>query len=255
MTDVEPDRQVVPALDTLVKDQRELFDELERGFGRRVDVVEWCHKASVRTLGQLPDEWAAEILSDRYRLAAMLDDQRVRDRTTKHAPDDERARRERRMLADDELLRASRSAMQLLGQQAEEYIETDEQGSGIEGDQRWLAMRPGLHDLAARQRGSIRRVLGLDDAYPGGLTGYEDVSEWVRGVIRATKGVDGGISTSAVWDLYWRNALTGPVDSASMHALIAEDVLSVMNRSIRETATAAREAVEEEKVRHGTLET
>ncbi|WP_162562349.1 hypothetical protein [Salinigranum rubrum] len=240
----------VPALDTLAADQRVLYEDLEAGFSSRVDVVLWCHKAHVRTLGQLPDSWSRELLGDRYRVAALLDDDCERGRATKYAPDDQRARRERQMIGDDQLLTACRDAMQLLGEFAQEHPDDE----SIDGPQRYLAMRPALDDLVRRQRGSLKRVLGRD-GNPGGLQSHDEISSWVRGVIRSTKGVDGGISRSAMWDLFWRSALLGDPSSPSLHLLLAEDVISVMNRSIRETATASREAVEEDRVTHGPLDT
>jgi hypothetical protein len=250
MIDPEAPSNPVPALDTLVADQRELFDELEAGFGTRVDVVLWTHKAHVRTLGQLPDSWSRSLLGNRYRVSALLDDGDARDRATKYAPDDERARSERRMISDDRLLEACRDAMQLLGEFAQEHPEEE----SVDGRQKYLAMRPALDDLVTRQRASLKRVLGRD-GNPDGLRDHDELSSWVRGVIRSTKGVDGGISRSAMWDLFWRSALLGDPSSPSLHLLLAEDVISIMNRSIRETATASREAVEEDRVTHGPLDT
>jgi len=154
------------------------------------------------------------------------------------------------MLGDDTLLTACRDAMQLLGDVAQEHPDDE----SIDGPQRYLAMRPALDDLVRRQWGSLKRVLGRD-GNPGGLQDHDEISSWVRGVIRATKGVDGGISRSAIWDLFWKSALLGDPSSPSLHLLLAEDVISIMNRSIRETATASREAVEEDRVTHGPLDT
>lgn len=249
------DDAVYASLDALSRQQRELYEELERGFSRRRDVVLWMHKASVRTLGHIPDAWAARVLTNRYEHASLLDSARERDRVTGRAPDERGAKLERQLLGDDVLLDACRDGMRLLGEQAEEYLEDDLEGTDL-NVQKYLAMRPGLQDVVTRQRAALKRVLGLDDDVgPHGLEDRDDVSEWVRGVLRATKGVDGGISRRACWDLYWRMLLTGPVESPSLHVHLADEVLSVMNRSIRQTATASREAVAEDREPHGHLET
>jgi hypothetical protein len=246
---------VYASLDALSAAQEDLYDELERGFGTRRDLLLWMHKASVRTLGHVPDGWASRILTNRYETAALLDDVRRREALTERAPDDADARTQRMLLGDDELLDACRDGMKLLGEQAEEYLDDELDGTDV-SLQRYLAMRPGVEDVVTRQRAALQRVLGRhDDVGPDGLETREDVRSWTRGVVRATKGVDGGISRRSSFDLWWRQLLTGPVDSPTLHIHLAEEVLSVMNRSIRQTATASREAVAEDREPHGHLET
>jgi len=249
MTEYE---SVLASLDTLSDDQAELFDELESGFATRVDVVLWLHKVSARTLGMADDQLALDVLRNRYRLAAMLEDPRARARLSSNAPDDDRARRERKMLANDELLEACRDAMQFLGRHADEHV-GGYAGEDL-GPQRYLAMRPALHDTVSRQRGAIKRVLGRDDSYPRGLESGRDVERWVRGVIRSVKGSDAGISQAATWDLSWRTTLTADPTSPTLHLHLADRVLPIMNRTIRESATGSREQVEKESGDHGPME-
>lgn len=248
----EHHESVLAALDTLSDDQQVLFDELERGFATRVDVVLWLHKVSARTLGMTSDDLARRVLTNRYQLAAMLEDPRDRRRLSPKAPDPERARRERMILANDEILEAARDAMAYLGNHADEHVESTDNGDL--GPQRYLAMRPALHDTVSRQRAALKRVLGRSDEYPSGLESGRDVERWVRAVIRAVKGADGGISHQATWDLYLQNVLTGSPQSPSLHLELADRVLPIMNRSIREAATGTRESVDEERENHGPME-
>lgn len=233
------------SLDTLHGDVGALLDELEHGVNSRRDLVVWCHKASARTLGQLPDEWAVRLLSSRYRTAALLDDPRERDRITDRAPDEARARLERRLVGSDRLLASYTDAMQLLASQADEYQETDVDGEL--GPQKWLAMRPTLDDLVSRQRGALERVLGLDDDYPDGLASLDEVDTWVRAVVRATRGDEDGLTHKAMWSPYWRELLLGPPDSPMLHLELADVVLAAMNRQLRTVATGSTEALADDR--------
>lgn len=229
------------ALDTLHADQEELVEELRAGFADRREIVLWLHKASARTLGHIPDRWAARLLANRYRTAALLDDYQTRRRVLERAPDDREADLERQITADHRLLEASRDAMAFLARQADQFDETAFQGEL--GPQKYLAMRPTLDDLVTRQRTALKQVLGLADDYPRGLRTHEDVSRWVRAVVRATRGADGGISHRAMWSSWWRPLLLGDPHSAALHGELAAEVLTIMNRSIRETAIVSREAL------------
>ncbi|MFC7047276.1 hypothetical protein ACFQH6_19375 [Halobacteriaceae archaeon GCM10025711] len=250
MTDRE--QAWVAALDTLDNQQLAMYEELERGFDTRSDVVLWMHEASVRTLGQLPDDWFSDQLSDRYRVASLLDDSRERERLTPSAPSESLAALERHLVADTDLFEAARAAMALLNEQALDYGESEE--GRDPGKQRWLAMRPALDELVDKQRAVIREALGRGGEDSRGLASRRDVSQWSRKLVRATTGARGGLTGRSLWDPWDRMVLQGSTDSPSLHLLLADDVLPVMNATIRREATAAREVPAEEREHHGPLE-
>lgn len=233
------------ALDTLHGDVDDLLADLDHGVTSRPHLVVWCHKASARTLGQLPDEWAVDLLASRYRTAALLDDPGERDAMLDRAPDERRARLERQLVGGDRLLASYVDAMRLLADQADEYQETDVDGAL--GPQKWLAMRPTLDDLVTRQRRALERALGLDDDYPDGLATVGEVDTWVRAVVRATRGDENGLTHAARWSPYWRELLLGDPSSPTLHLELADAVLAPMNRQLRQLATASTEALAEDR--------
>lgn len=241
-----PDRReaIRPAVDELASSQQELFEELERGFDDRRDLVLWLHKASSRTLGRIPDEWPLQLLASRYQTAGMMGVSNHR-----HAPDAEMASFERGLVRDDVFLEACTSSMRFISQQSTQYADGSTGGESRNnrefGPQRWLAMRPSLDELVTRQRNALKRVLGRDRRYPNGLEGHEDLSQWVRGVQRASRGLDGGISRDAIWSPWWRQTLTDDPRHPDLHLLLADEVLSVFNAAIREEASQADEAPDE----------
>lgn len=251
-----PDRReaVRPAVDELAADQDELFEELERGFDDRRDLVLWLHKASARTLGRIPDEWPQQLLASRYQTAGIMGIEQHR-----HAPDSGLASFERDLVRDDILLEACTSSMRFISQRSTQYADGSTGGESKNnrefGPQRWLAMRPSLDELVTRQRRALKRVLGRDESRPNGLEGHEDISRWVRSVQRASRGLDGGISRDAIWSPWWRQTLTDDPRHPDLHLLLADEVLSVFNAAIREEASQADEAPDEEKQQQSAFET
>jgi hypothetical protein len=239
------EERVRAAVDELAASQDQLFDELERGFDDRRDLVLWLHKASARTLGRIPDEWPQQLLGSRYQTSGLLG---VEDGT--HAPDEALADFERDLVRDDILLEACQSSMRFISQRSTQYADGSSGGESKHnrefGPQRWLAMRPSLDELVTRQRNALKRVLGRDDQYPNGLEGHEDISRWVRSVQRASRGLDGGLSRDAIWSPWWRQTLTDDPRQPDLHLLLADEVLSVFNAAIREEASQADEAPDEE---------
>lgn len=247
VTQQGPERResVRPAVDELGKSQQALFDELEAGFADRRDLVLWLHKASARTLGRIPDEWPQQVLASRYQTAGLLD-----ACGGTHAPGEALASFERDLIRDDVLLEACSSATRIISQQSTQYADGTTGGDSTSnrefGEQRWLAMRPALDELVTRQRESLKRVLGRDPSYPSGLQGHDDLSTWVRGVQRAARGLEGGLSREAIWSPWWRQTLLDDPRHPDLHLLLGEEVLGVFNAAIREETTQAEEAPDEE---------
>lgn len=234
--------RIRPAVDELAKSHRELFEELELGFETRVDLLLWLHKVSAFTLGRIPDEFAVETLSSRYRTAALL------GQMGEYIPDRKSARHERELIRDDVLLEPCSKSMRFIAQTSNEYgAAGDGSDSGEFGPQKWLVMRPALGELVKRQRTALRRVVGRDAEYPNGLETHDDLSTWIRSVIQASRGMDGGLSREALWSPWWRQALAGNVSAVDLHLRLADDVLRVFNAAIREEANQANEAPDTQK--------
>jgi hypothetical protein len=240
---------VEPALDDLHRKQDELFRRLADGFDSRRQLLVWMHDVSLRTLGQVPDDWFANLVGTRYKTAAMLADEKAREGVSSAAADAERAAVERGVLADDTLVEACRQGMRVLSRQANEYIDGKEQVDP--SAQSWLAMRPAVDDLAQRQRRVLRRALELDGQLP--IDSRAAVREWVRDAVRATKGSDGGLGERVLWSpssTYWMRSLRGDPTAATLHLLLADEYLSVANAALRTAAAAAGEQVAEERESH-----
>lgn len=246
------EEKIKPAVDELADAQDELFDELERGLADRRELVLWIHKASARTLGRVPDEWPVTILSSRYRAGALLVDESEVNRSLSNL--------ERRLIRDDTLMDACGRSMRFMSQTAAQYDggggdSEDGRRSREFGNQRWLAMRPALHELVQRQRTVLERALGLDPKYPDGLESHDDLARWVRTVIQASRGIDGGLSHDAIWSDWWRQVLLDDPTAVDLHLSLAEDVLTVFNAAIREEATAANESADEERMQRRAFNT
>lgn len=240
MTDRE--ERVKPAVDELADAQDRLFLELESGLEDRRELVLWLHKASARTLGRVPDDWAVDVLSSRYRTGALLIDDREVDHSLSEF--------ERSLVRDDTLMDACSRSMRFMSQTAAQYDGDGGDGENGRprqfGEQKWLAMRPALHELVQRQRTALERVLGLAPDNPNGLESHNEISSWVRTVIQASRGIDGGLSHDAVWSDWWRQVLLDDPRHVDLHLSLAEDVLTTFNAALREEATAANESADAE---------
>ncbi|MBP1985939.1 hypothetical protein [Halolamina salifodinae] len=253
MIDNRDRRELVrPAVDELTLAQEEMFEELEDGFDTRADLLLWMHKASARTLGRVDDDWAVRVLRSRQQTAAL-----VGEAGGASGEIEDLEALERRLQRDDELLEACSVSMRIMAQSSTQYA--DESGGSEEfGEQRWLAMRPALDELVQRQRTALEKVLGRHPEQPRGLRDHDDLSTWVRSVLQASRGIDGGLSHDAIWSRWWRMlTIDGDarVEDASLHLELADSVLSVFNAALREEASMAEESVDEVKSGQRTFET
>lgn len=244
--------KIRPAIDELDTAQDALFSELERGFDDRRDLVLWFHKASTRTLGRIPDDWPLRVLRNQYSTNALLN--------REEGPGEALAAFERSLVRDDALLEACSASMRFMATRADQYAEGRDktQGQGRShkfGEQRWLLMRPSYDELVTRQRNALERVLGRTREYPDGLTSREDVSRWVRAVLRASRGIDDGLSREAIWSPLWRQTLTDDPRHGDLHLMLADQVLSVFNQALREEAVVANEQPDEQGQRQEEFQT
>jgi len=172
----------------------------------------------------------------------LLADSNQREAASEAVAPEDRAAVERAVLADDSLVEACRAGMTVLARSSSEYT-----GEAVDtSKQSYLAMRPAVDDLADRQREVLERPLGFGQT----LASRADVREWVRSVIRATKGHDQGATEKFLWSPHRLDALRGDPSSATLHLMLADDLLRPMNAALRQTAAAATEQADEDTTTH-----
>lgn len=225
-----------PALEKLVADLKELERDLLTGFDTRREVLVWLQKLSVRTLGQVPDEWFRRMSEgfvgavegrERVLLSILLtEDRRVRDL------DDDRVRRARSRVSSMTVRPSLHRAVRHLRADAGEYVD-DERGSTSRHDpnkQRYVAMRPALNELEGRQRMVLFRFLD-------GFASEQAVIEWTGDVEVATHGeIDGDWTTRVVSEQSTLRMLLSdaPGDERARETVAAHFLLPAFNAGARD---------------------
>lgn len=240
----EPTR---PALEKLWRDQMGVVHSFLDGFESRVDVLRWCQRAIVATLGELPDEWFESRLLSEAELSVLVVDDDRRARLLEDLDVDplsqKQARAYRDALVGDDLLPACREAtIQFRWSAVERVADDDEDGD------KWIdlenqstpAMRPAFAELQQRQEWVVDRA----------IRGVEDVDElttWFMVLVRATFGEIDDELARAFWrEGHLRQAFVRSGRDARLFrvGLLARDVLPAMNRATAKLANRAGEAVE-----------
>lgn len=242
-----------PALEKLVADLKALERDLLSGFGDRREVLVWLQKLSVRTLGQIPDDWFVRVSEafvggegdeERMLLSLLLaDGARVR------RLDDEKVRAARSRVSSMTVRPSLHRAVRQLRSDAGEYVD-DERGSSSKHDpnrQRYIAMRPALNELEGRQRGVLLRLLDGFDA-------EQEIVEWTGDVEVATHGeIDAEWTTRVVKEQSTRRLFLSDraVDERGRETVAAHFLLPAFNAGARdlygrsiETPDAERESKE-----------
>ena len=185
LSDLLETETVRPSLVSLALEIRELETELLEGLGSRREVLEWCQRVIVRTLGSVDDRvfrGVARHFGEAYDgegplLAAFLEPS-ARSRGL----EDETARELRERFLATYLGPAFRSAFRGLRKGAGEYLEPAQEGDAHRPDgQRWIAMRPSLSELDRYQRETLGAVLE-------GFSSTGEILEWSTAVTLATHG-------------------------------------------------------------------
>jgi hypothetical protein len=185
-----------PALPKLIDDVDELRDELLSGFESRAEILRWCQRLSVRTLGELPNRWYREI-GDQFRglpsddrertlISALLVDE---FRRREIPASDARELRERMYVLT--VRPAFHRAYRQLRADAGEYLDDDEtESKHTAGRQRWIAMRPALDELEAYQQDALDALIGSkrDPADVGGFDSKSGIIPWGDVLEQATNG-------------------------------------------------------------------
>jgi hypothetical protein len=193
MTDNEKDSALEshrPALQRLTLDLNEMREDLLSGFRSRADVLGWCQRLTIRSLGELEDQFYHELArqfrgvpksgKERVMLSALLVPV-ARERDF----DENTVAEFRQRLASESIGRAYHRAFRQLRPDAGEYVDSEddrtEQSEHDPHRQRYVAMRPALTELEGHQQ----RVL---DELLDGLEDHESILDWTEKVELATHG-------------------------------------------------------------------
>lgn len=228
------------AFDVLDAQQAEVHDAFREGFESPQSLLEWMHAAGAVSLGYVDNGWFPRVMGDWWTVAGFVTDPELRDDLATHPPANPSSIREQHI--QQELLPAFNSAIGLFRMKANEYEE--HQAPESSDDQRWLAMRPRLHQVAVAQHRVLRSALGADDA--DDLEDRQDVTDWARTVIQTTTG-----TVSSEWlkrvtkpTGAWFDLLTGDVGQAVLLSMVAEELMPSMNAALNEAAQRGNEEIE-----------
>jgi len=180
-----------PALVKAVEDTRDVLGELIAGFDSRRALLEWLQQLTTRTLGEIDTDFYRKLgrqfrvdpqagtSQDRVLLACLL----TPEARTRHKEVPESTAREvRRRLAASQILPARHRAVRRLRKDAGEYIGGDARDKEHDPlEQRFIAMRPSLHELDERQADVLGRLLD-------GLETRESIIDWSNDLELATHG-------------------------------------------------------------------
>ncbi|SHG78437.1 hypothetical protein [Halobaculum gomorrense] len=228
-------RSFAAALDGLRAQQRHLQRSLEAGFASRREVLEWSHAVDVVAAGQTPDEWHFELLTDRWEVACLLEDDDARAAVSADVPDARGRRSVRQRVRSRVLTPSYQRALSTLRERVGEN--TDEEGVQNATTMRWVGARPRLHQRAVEQHRALRTALS-----DGRITGYAAVADWAEEIVHVTEGhVDDEFAARATARSGdWYHALVnGP--SVRLEWLLAQEVLPAMNDLLATVATDANE--------------
>ena len=243
-----------PALRKLALDLRALRMELLEGFESRRDVLEWSQRLTVRTLGEIDQDWYMELARqfrgdpssgrERALLSALLTEpNRERDL------DPEAVAELRERMAAVLLGTSGHRALRELRNDAGEYLDERETGSSSSRHdpriQRYIAMRPALDELETYQRRTLADCLdGLDDR--------GEILEWGEDLELATHGE---LPDRFVERCYREPSTasvltsTAAADERARELFAAYHLIPVFNRGVRDLAGRAGEQPDDKKER------
>lgn len=255
MTD-DVERMHVAAPAALRDQYRDARDSLLAGFADRTELLLWQHDVIARTIGHVPDDWHRGLVADRWTVAALLADAEDREALSDYPPTEQQAKGIRLDIVTETLAPARTTALKWFWERTTDY--TSEEGPVAPSKQKFLAMRPRVHELAADQRRVLCWALDVDEPgtdRPEPISDREGLMQWADDVIHATNGLVGESFTASVCKPTsdWYAALLGE-PGPLLHYLLAgglgeQDaaVLPVMNRAIREAAKSGTEYPAEER--------
>mgnify|MGYP000327284106 CR=1 FL=1 len=227
----------VPALPTLRAQQRDIRSRLRSGFSSRHEILVWSHVAAAISVGRVPDAWFSRLINDQWTVAACLDSHEKREALCGDtAPSPSEARTERTRIIQDVLSPAFQKAVDVIRSQAGDFV--DEQDGVRHVDrQRFIAMRPRLHQRVVDQHRALREPFGET-----GVRSQADAVEWADEVAYAASGHLSRDFTAMVCNpmSQWWTALANE-QTAVLDSMLAEDVLPAWNSALRTACANAKE--------------
>jgi len=226
----------VPALPTLRAQQRDIRSRLRTGFGSRHELLVWSHVAAAISVGRVPDGWFSHLINDQWTVAACLDSHAKRERLCGDtAPSPSEARTERTRIIQDVLSPAFQKAVDVIRAQSNDFTD-DQDGVRHTDRQRFIAMRPRLHQRVVDQHRALRTPFGE------GVRSQADAVEWADEVAYAASGHLPRDFTSKVCNpmSQWWTALANE-QTAVLDSMLAEDVLPAWNSALRTASSNAEE--------------
>lgn len=234
-----PDEAWTPALPTLRAQQMGLRRDLMDGFGDREELLLWCHAAAAVSMGHVPPDFAVSLVNNRWRVAACLKHQEQRDALCEYPPSERDAHGERQDVVEEILAPGFQAALRSVSRMAADYTDTEDGVENVE-KQRFIAMRPRLHQHAVSQHEALCWAMGRTDRDP--LTDRDSIQNWVDYCGYSCAGrlptPVAREATSPYSD--WWGAL---LDNESEHltTLLAMDVLPAMIQGQRSVASDSEE--------------
>jgi hypothetical protein len=232
-----------PTLPVLREQQQDLRSRLREGFETRKELLMWSHAAAAVSLGRLSNGWFQDLLNDRWIVAACLDSQSKRENLVNNPPGPDGALSIRFDLIQEDLSPAFQQALSDVRRRATDY--TENQGVSDVDRQRFLGLRPRLHERAVEQHAALRWAFGDGDHDP--ITSREDAIEWADYV---------GYACPGTLPRAWVNRVASPVGewmgpliedrSHYLISMLASDVLPAMCQSLRAAAEESSEMPETE---------
>lgn len=226
----------VPALPTLKAQQEDIRRRLRRGFESRHDLLMWSHVAAAISVGRVPDSWFSDLINDQWTVAACLDDESKRATLCgDSAPSDSQARTERTQIVQEVLSPAFQRAIDVIRAQSADFTE-EQDGVRHTDRQRFIAMRPRLHQTVVDQHRALRKPFG------DGIRSQADAVEWADNVAYAANGALERDFTTRVCSpmSQWWDALSNE-RVAVLDSLLAEEVLPAWNSALRTASSNAEE--------------
>lgn len=235
--DVEDTQRAwVPGIPTMREQQRELTDRLRSGFTRRREVFYWAHAVGVLSWGKIRPDWYRDLISDPFMVAALLRSREAREEVAKAAPTDagaETLRTDMETMVLQPAFQAARRDLIDVAGDADPGAATDPT------EQRFIAMRPRLHQIALEQH----------DALTGAFTDHdsrESVVDWLDALDNAAPGAFPPeffrrvtTPTSEWWVL-----LTADTPGVRLEEKLAEEVLPRLNATVKRAVETGGESPE-----------
>lgn len=234
--ETQADSAHVPALPTLKAQQEDIRQRLRDGFESRHALLMWSHVAAAISVGRVPDTWFSDLINDQWTVAACLDDESMRVALCgDSAPTDSQVRNERTQIIQETLSPAFQRAIDVIRAQSADFTE-EQDGVRHVDRQRFIAMRPRLHQAVVEQHRALRTP------FANGIQSQADAVEWADNVAYAANGALSRDFSARVCSpmSQWWDALSNE-RGAVLDSLLAEEVLPAWNSALRTASSNAEE--------------